>query len=387
VQVLEEMLGEPIPDREHLSLAIQALLEVGKKFHDRGESVLTDEQRLKILGEARVREFDEATERFRNPAIVPAQKTVGAYAGRWHQLQARQVQAGTLTPDRCSNNQTCLVHFTNYSGVNAPVESIDADKLEGFYSFCLGKVAARRTAPGEGWSVAYARDVFSVTKGFVRWLWECGTIDLPRNVGSKAFKFGNGLKAITTWTPAEFKRAVEEAPGKLKLGLLLMANCGMTQQDISDLQDSEVDWTEGRITRKRSKTGNCETVPTVCYKLWHLTFRLLQQYRSGSARVLLTENGLPYVRKELKENGKLRKADGFASNFLHLKKRLKLNRSLKQLRKLGATLLDDHPNYGRYVPYFLGHSPKTVADKNYRRPSQAQFDEAVAWLGQQLGQS
>jgi hypothetical protein len=101
--------------------------------------------------------------------------------------------------------------------------------------------------------------------------------------------------------------------------------------------------------------------------------------------VLLTETGLPFVRKELR-GGKLVKADGFASNFVHLKKRLKLNRSLKQLRKLGASLLDTHPTYGRFVQYFLGHSPRTVADKNYRLPSQELFDAAVTWLGQQLGQ-
>src|SRR5205814_2010869 len=109
----------------------------------------------------------------------------------------------------------------------------------------------------------------------------------------------------------------------LKLCLLLMANCGMTQKDVSDLQDNEVDWTAGRITRQRSKTAGKVNVPTVQYTLWPMTYQLLQRYRSGQATVLLTETGLPYLRKELR-NGKLVKADGFASNFVHLKRRLKL---------------------------------------------------------------
>jgi hypothetical protein len=163
-----------------------------------------------------------------------------------------------------------------------------------------------------------------------------------------------------------------------------MTNCGMTQIDVSDLLDTEVDWEEGRIIRKRSKERNSENVPVVNYKLWPLTFKLLQKHRSGKERVLLTESGKPYVRKEL-VNGKTSKADGFASNFVHLKKRLKLKLPLKELRKLSATRLEEHKEYGRFGSYFLGHSPRTVKDKHYAAPSQALFDEAVAWLGEQLG--
>jgi hypothetical protein len=164
----------------------------------------------------------------------------------------------------------------------------------------------------------------------------------------------------------------------------------MTQVDVSELRDNEVDWTAGRITRKRSKTATCENVPEVCYQLWRSTFALLKQYRSGSDRVLLTESGKPFIRKELVD-GKLTKADGIASNFAHLRRKLRkcqpgFKRSLKQLRKLGASLLESHHEYGRYVSYFLGHSPRTVKDRHYAVPSQELFDDAVAWLGQQLGQ-
>jgi integrase len=190
------------------------------------------------------------------------------------------------------------------------------------------------------------------------------TIELPKNIASRSFRFGSPAKAVKTWTPEEFQRVVAESSGKLKLALLLMANCAYTQQDISDLRDEEIDWIEGRVIRKRSKTANCENVPTVNYKLWPATFALLKQFRDGGERVLLTESGKPFVRTEL-VGGKLRKADGFASNFVHVKKSLQLQRSLKQLRKLGATLMDAHKDYGRFKSYFLGHSPRTVADRHY----------------------
>jgi len=260
-----------------------------------------------FLGEARLRGLEEAVEGCRNPQ-PSVDGSVGAWASLWHRYQQAQVQAGRLTPDRCSNNQTCLAHFTGYAAASAPVDSIDASRLQGFYSFCMGKVAARRADPKEGWSVAYARDVSGTTRAFVRWLWEQGAVELPKNIGSKSFKFGSHARVIVTWQAGEFKVAVEKAPGKLRLGLLLMANCGMTQGDVSDLLDTEVDWAEGRVIRRRSKTAGHENVPTVNYKLWPLTWTLLRQYRSGRERVLLTESGQPYVRKEIR-NGKLVKAD------------------------------------------------------------------------------
>src|SRR5262249_44415409 len=112
---------------------------------------------------------------------------------------------------------------------------------------------------------------------------------------------------------------------------------------------------------------------------------LLRQYRSGAERVLLTESGRPFVRKEL-VNGKLVKADNIASNYAHLKRRLKFRKPLKWLRKTSATLLESHPVYGRLTSLFLGHSPRSIKDKHYAEPPQELLDEAVTWLGQQLGQ-
>jgi hypothetical protein len=158
------------------------------------------------------------------------------------------------------------------------------------------------------------------------------------------------------------------------------------RDDVSDLLDAEVDWKAGSVRRKRSKTRDQANVPEVEYQLWPLTFKLLKKYRSGGDRVLLTRKGEPYVRTWLKEGGRQAKADGFASSWVHVKRRLGFNRPLKELRKLGASLLAANEVYGRFVSYFLGHSPRTVADRNYVVPPQGLFDEAVLWLGKQLGQ-
>lgn len=57
---------------------------------------------------------------------------------------------------------------------------------------------------------------------------------------------------------------------------------------------------------------------------------------------------------------------------------------LKLFRKTAASKLGEHPEFGKFAQYFLGHSPRTVADKHYVRPSEEHFDRAISWLCQQF---
>jgi integrase len=381
----------PLPEADVVRRAV--ILEELRTFFPphvlNGEALPT--QLLNTLAPARAQLLEGGLKAIRGEYATEAERTVATHADLWLKSQQAKVDAGQMSAARCANNRTCLEHFKVYLGPQADVGGIDAQKLQGFYQHCLTKITARQRKDAEGWSVAYARDVFSVGKAFVKWLVEQGTVDPPRNIGSKSFKFGSPAKTVQTWTVEEFEAAVAAATGKLKVALLLMANCGMTQEDISELKDTEVDWAGGRIIRKRSKTADHENVPTVNYPLWPRTFQLLKQNRSGSELVLLTENNEAFVRTRLKEDGRLSKADGFASNYVHLKKKLRrslpgFDRPLKELRKLGASLLASHSEYGRFQSYFLGHSPRTVADRHYVVPPQKLFDKAVLWLGKQLGQ-
>lgn len=143
---------------------------------------------------------------------VPTDQSIAAHAELWHKHQQALVAADQMSPDRASNNRTCLDHFQAFAGPTSDVKTITGPTLHNFYGHCIGQVSARRRNPEEGWSVAYARDVFSVAKGFIRFLAMADTIPMPKNIGSKAFKFGKGHKAIQTWTVEEFKLAVKEAP-------------------------------------------------------------------------------------------------------------------------------------------------------------------------------
>lgn len=224
------------------------------------------------------------------------------------------VSAGVMSPDRADAARRFLAPFVAYVGETADVKIIDAATLTGFHCYCLSRISERAEDPATGWGIVYAREIFATARSWIRWLVEQGTIESPTNLTSRSFRFGSTVKRIKTWTVGEIQRTIGKATGKLKLALLLMLNCGMTQQDVSDLRDDEANWRDGRIIRRRSKTAHRESVPLGNYKLWPQTFRLLKQYRSGSERVLLTDAGNPFVRKKM-VNQKLVKVDTFARKY------------------------------------------------------------------------
>ena len=217
-----------------------------------------------------------------------------------------------------------------------------------------------------------------------------GLVELPQNIDSREFTFKRAAKSVPTMTTQEVRTLIEKATGQLKLHLLLMVNCGMTQTDIAELKDGEVDWEAGRIVRKRSKTDEHDDVPIVNYKLWPDTFRLLKEHRSGKETVLLTRFGTVWAWEELVD-GKYKSNDSIATNYNHLKARLKkadeesVPKPLKLLRKTSATRIESHEHYGRYVSHFLGHSPRTIKDRNYAAPSDQLFEEIIIWLGRDYG--
>ena len=252
---------------------------------------LMGEQRDNLLaGQPLVEQLPQKIAEIADSVAVPDERTISRHVDRWVQTQQARVAAGQMAPDQADNLRIALYHFRDWLGVTAPVDGIDAGKFHDFYLWCLAK----------DWSNDYKKKVFGTARTFIRFLWESDVILLPKNLESKGFRFNAGNKVIVTWTPLEFRNMLKASSGQLKLHLLLMANCGMTQQDISDLEDGEVDWQEGRILRKRSKTSarsprrpsttNCGPSPSSCS---------LKMYRSDTPTVLLTESGRPFVRKKL----------------------------------------------------------------------------------------
>jgi integrase len=337
----------------------------------------------KHLPQARVHQVKQGLAALHGTAPA-SDRSIGTLLARYYVQQKARVSAGQLSAGAASFNRFRLDVFQSFLGEQATVDDLTAERLEAFYLYLLSRL--RQTNSQAGWSRDYAKGIFAQAKTFIRYAWaHCPDYELPRNL-SNTFAFGSLAQKVSTWTPIEFMTVAGGVTEKFRLFLLLMANCGMTQQDISDLLDEEVDWVGGYITRKRSKTADRDNVPTVRYKLWPATFALLQKFRSGTERALVTKSGQAYVRTWLRDDGRKAKADGIASRWDHFQEKLSFRRTLKELRKLGASLLARHEIYGRFSTYFLGHSPKSVADRHYVTPPQELFDQAVTWLGGQLGQ-
>lgn len=138
--------------------------------------------------------------------------------------------------------------------------------------------------------------------------------------------------------------------------------------------------------RKRSKTHERESVPTVNYLLWGVTLDLLKRYASKERdRVLLTESGLPSVRDRLDDEGKRHRVNALQSVYVHVKERLNLEKPYMSLRATAGSKLEENDEYARYAQHFLGQAPEDIARKHYVIPSQDRFDAAVRCPGEQFG--
>jgi hypothetical protein len=323
---------------------------------------------------------------------VPPDLTVNAQVENWLGVQKAKAEGGEIAADRYDNLR-CAVHsFRDFVGSGQPVTDIKEATLDSYFSHLMSKVAERRRSKEgrEGFSADYATSLFGIARRFIKWCWTRRLIELPRNIESTDHRFGKGARKVETFQDEDIKTLLGKAGDRLKLYLLLMLNCGMLQKDISDLRHDEVDWTLGRIRRKRSKTRDHDDVPEVDYKLWPETFRLLKACRSDpkmQESVLVTEKGKPLMPKGLAEDGRLTKSDNIQSAYRYLGKRLGIlkPKALKLLRKTSASKLESHGEYGRYVSHFLGHAPRTVKDRHYAAPSCELFDRAIDWLGKQYG--
>jgi integrase len=303
------------------------------------------------------------------------------HAERFIDFRKSKIGVGDLSAKGWDNERHALKYFRDFACDESAIESIDPASIQGFYVH-LSKLVSEGKL-----SKDYAAKVFRAMRNFVGHLAGSGAIPRPVNLDSRSFRFNVSAKAVKTISREDLQKLIDGAAGQTRLHVLLMLNCGMTQQDISDLQHDEVDWKSGRIIRKRSKTGDHESVPTVDYKLWEPTFRLLREHRSKHlSLVLTTRKGTPWV-YSIEREGKLRSKDSIGLLFRRLATGLKLRVTPKQLRKTAASLLASHESHGRHAQHFLGHAPRSIADKHYLAPPQALFDKAVDWLGNELGLS
>lgn len=234
------------------------------------------------------------------------------------------------------------------------------------------------------WQERTRRKTWMIFLRLIDYLFKGRLIDLPRNLDD--FDFTVVKRKIKRYTVKEVKAELKALPERLRLYALLGLNCGMLGVDMASFTWDELDQKTWRITRKRTKTGDKENVPTVSYKLWKLTIVLLKKHKSDDPTLVLTsKTGTPLWQAWTDPvTGKPKKKDLIV---LQYKRNKKHTIKLKEFRSIGATIIGDEmeKGYGRYVGHYLGHSPKGMEGIHYVPPSDELFDEILAYVGRQLG--
>ena len=283
--------------------------------------------------------------------------TVGSIIDEFIAFKMARHQMGELSAMRVVTLRQHLRTVEEVLGRDTPVESIAEETVKQYWGALVAQVKngeISRTTASDRWHV------------FKEWVRSVYQIPTPRNLSRRDLSIPRPTKQVVTWAVEEVKSLLARAPERMQLWALLMLNAGMYAGDISNLRPSEVDWERGRIRRKRSKTEQVESCPTVDYSLWGRTFKLLCKYgRRDGERVFLNRDGLPLVQQLFKPNGKPKNQDSIYNAYRHLLKG-EAGKPLKALRKTGSSLLDTHDVYVHCVEHYLAHAAHTVTDRSYR---------------------
>lgn len=318
-------------------------------------------------------------------------ETVADVFLKTHRQRAR---TGQITPGRFGKMRAGINRFLGWFGQKRDMRKMSEAIVTDYYNELL-----RLIEDEDGNSTTLADD-WGLFKQFVDQMSdENPEIPKPRNLRNKLYTIGRTRREPDPFTPQEFRLIYDNASDQTKLYLLLMLNCSFYQGDIAELKASEVDWKAGRIIRARSKktkimAKKSKTDPIkINYRLWPETMRLLSEIGNRDGLVVLNENGGPVVVSKIKKDGVESRSDNVKSAYSRVVTKLKKqgllaknwNKQLKQLRKTGPNLLDDHDEYSQFVDVMLDHS--RVANLSYLKTGKpyAKFDKALLWVGKQFG--
>lgn len=351
----------------------------------------------------------------------------------WHYERFQMGEVKDVSFDKLSRTTE---EFRKWSK-NCHIRELEAKEIPLAYHSYLRKqvVLHVESKKAKGITGGTARERMYFFKRFVTWLQEN---DLIGNI-SKVYYSKTLLKffvepSIADPIPlADVMKIYDAAPDRLKLCVLLMLNCGYGAAEIGSLKKSEVDFDTGRIVRRRGKTRRHENTPLVSYKLWDRTLVLLKQEHTNSVEllkqnwslreqiwdyseveplVLLNNNCSPLwhcrINEETKKSqrtdcvrnawndllaklGMVKNAVREKSNNIDSEKKDKTPiYSFYQLRDTAASLLGNSKDVKAGIDFsmdtflFLGHAPKTTAEKHYVKPGENRIDDALEWLEGQI---
>jgi integrase len=366
-------LYERAGEREQRMMALFATLTA-----ERAESVAAAAKGTEAEAHVEMLLFHRVREQLLRKVGGSKADTFGQHLDDFLAVKRQRHSLGAISATRVRSCEQHVRTIAECFGRDTPISTLDEAAVRRYWQHLADKVQAGdigRSTATDRWAL------------FREWVRSVYAVPQPRNLADRNLRFGRPAKRIETWSVEEVQSLLTSAPHeRFELWALLMLNCGMYSGDVSALRPDEVDWEQGRIIRRRSKTRHLDprSSPTVNYLLWRRTFDLLKRHgqRTGE-RVLVNRLGKALVQQEYKSNGKMKNQDSIYECYRNAYPEPR--KGLKSLRKTGATLLETHDVYCNVVECYLAHSPRTIADRHYRQQSQDRLDKALEWLGEKLG--
>lgn len=301
------------------------------------------------------------------PPPPPPAVTVGQALDQWYALLEVNAMPTTLVRLSLFVRDCKALGSPAVLSADQPVTVID----EGLVEKVFHHVDAVKRKPAS--KVRY----FGMFKSFVGYCVEIGLIPLPKNLRSKRLTWPVTIttKTIPDWDVV--REFLNGLPDRLRLYALLAMNTGMNNTDIAHLTERQIDFKRATLRRKRVKTAGWDRVPTVLYRLWSETARLLKQEMTpGGEFALFDRFGKPLYVTSKMDGGKV--YDKIKSQW-----RDTLGRSsdrpftLKDFRDFGSLLLQNS-KYRSYRVSWLGQTPKEVHETNYS--GEEDVTEACKWM-------
>jgi integrase len=328
-------------------------------------------------------------------AKVPTSSTAQHHADAFLEFHRNQAKSKEKSTGRFGVLRNGIQNFLVWFGPSRALKEITEADVTGYYAHLIQRLAKG----GDGNSGNTLWDHFQVFKQFIdHAAEESPEIPLPKNLRSKKFKIPKTRREPNPFTKEEFELILTNSNERLQAILMLMLNCGMYQGDVAELEADEVDLSAGRIVRARSKKQKIQAKKSkgspikLNWLLWDKTLELLKKTGNKSGLVFLNEDGNPLVRGEIGEDGNEDRQDNIHSAYCRVIRKLKKNKllpsewnkTLKQIRKTGANVLEKSKDHAEFYEMFLDHS--AVAKRHYLTSGEPvpRFDEAVRFFGDQM---
>lgn len=329
-------------------------------------------------------------------AKAPTSSTAQFHADGFLGFNREKAKSKIISTGRFGSIRNGIQNFLTWFGPSKALKEITQADVSGYYAHLMDRL----TKGGDGNSGDTLWGLFQVFKQFIEHVAEeSPEVPLPKNLRSKKFQIPKTRREPNPFTKEEFELIFNNSNERLQAHMILMLNCGLYQGDVAELEATEVDLVAGRIVRVRSKKQKIQSKKSksspikLNWLLWDKTLELLKNTGNKTGLVFLNEDGLPLVRGAIGDDGNEDRQDNIRSAYRRVISKLKTdkklskewNKTLKQLRKTGANVLEKSKDHAEFYEMFLDHS--AVAKRHYLTSGEPvpRFDEAVKFFGDQMG--